>query len=661
MGRIRMLADHVIGKIAAGEVVERPSAAIKELIENSLDAGARAVTVEIRDGGISYFRVTDNGSGIQQQDIRMAFERHATSKITTEQDLFSVATLGFRGEALASIAAVGHVTCTTRTAADESGIRVQNDGGQITAIEETACPQGTTIIVRDLFYNTPVRLKFLKKPAVEAGYISDLMMHMILSRADVSFRYISNGKTIYHSMGDGKLSSAIYCVYGREMFENMREVDGSAGGLVLKGYVGIGECARSNRGNECFYINGRYMKSPLLSAAVENGCRERVMIGKYPVCVLHLTMPYQNVDVNVHPNKLEVRFQNEQSVYEAVTGLVQQSLKDRDALEKPVQFRFETPKNDPNDRIEITVTDKVPVTVMKQVRTEQTEQRQEPKTETGSPEPESKTSTVLLREDPVKSPEKQFTPEVRTTERVETVSPHESEKTNAEADDTKANGTPAVNGPVPDPVAPQQTELPRELLVADHKEPLKLIGKVFQTYILVEYRDNMLMIDQHAAHERLLFDQMMQTYDREKVTQELLVPILMNVTRKEMMLLEENRELLESIGLSIDSFGDHEAAIRAIPMILGQPQAIPLVSEILEQLEGEHPFAITMEKRRADILQMACKRAIKRGDDLSMDEIRDLVERMIDGHVTPTCPHGRPLVVSISRTELDKRFKRIQS
>ena len=281
-GKIQLLTDEVIGKIAAGEVVERPSAAIKELVENSLDAGASAVTVEIRDGGITYFRVTDNGSGINQGDIRMAFERHATSKITRAQDLTAIATLGFRGEALASIAAVSHVTCTTRTRQDASGVKVQNDGGRITSIEEAACPEGTTFVVRELFYNTPVRLKFLKKPATEAGYVADLMMRLILSRPDVSFRFISQGKTLYHSAGDGKLDSAVFAIYGSEMLRSMRYVEGHGGGMVVKGYVGIGESARGNRGHQSFFINGRYMKSGLLSSAVEEGCRERVMIGKYP-------------------------------------------------------------------------------------------------------------------------------------------------------------------------------------------------------------------------------------------------------------------------------------------------------------------------------------------------------------------------------------------
>ena len=314
MGKIRLLTEDVIGKIAAGEVVERPAAAIKEMVENSLDAGASAITVEIKEGGIQSIRVTDNGAGIPQSDIRMAFERHATSKIVTAEDLVHVQTLGFRGEALASIAAVSKVTCITKTKADGSGIKVQNEGGAIVSIEETACPQGTTIVVKDLFYNTPVRLKFLKKPATEASYVTDYMMRLILSRPDVSFRYISQGKVIYHSPGDGQLKSAAYSVYGKELLRYMREVKGNQAGLLVNGYVGLGEGARGNRNHQTFLINGRYMRSNILSEALENACRERVMIGKYPSCVLHITMPFDKVDVNVHPNKLEVRFQEETEI-----------------------------------------------------------------------------------------------------------------------------------------------------------------------------------------------------------------------------------------------------------------------------------------------------------------------------------------------------------
>ncbi|MCR4876362.1 MAG: DNA mismatch repair endonuclease MutL, partial [Clostridiales bacterium] len=344
MAKIRMLPDDLIGKIAAGEVVERPAAAIKELVENSLDAGATRITVEIEEGGIHSFRVTDDGCGIDESDLRMAFERHATSKIRTVADLDAIGTLGFRGEALASIAAVGKVTLTTRTRDRETGIRVKNEGGTITDISEAACAPGTGILVRDLFFNVPVRRGFLKKPSTEANAVTDLMAHLILSRPDVSFRYTSDGKTVYHSPGDGRMESSVLTVYGSQAARTMRPVDGHQGGVLLRGFVGIGENARNNRSGENFFINGRMLRSPLLSGSLEDACRERVMIGKFPVCVLYLEMAPENVNVNVHPNKMEVRFRFDQQVREAVFTLVLEALRDRDAFEKPVEMPLTEPR-----------------------------------------------------------------------------------------------------------------------------------------------------------------------------------------------------------------------------------------------------------------------------------------------------------------------------
>ncbi|MBP3453221.1 MAG: DNA mismatch repair endonuclease MutL [Clostridia bacterium] len=654
MARIQLLNDEVIGKIAAGEVVERPAAAIKELVENSLDAGASAVTVEIRDGGISYFRVTDNGSGIPSGDIRMAFERHATSKITRAQDLHSIATLGFRGEALASIAAVSHVTCTTRTKADASGIKVKNDGGQITSIEEAACPEGTSFVVRDLFFNTPVRLKFLKKPATEAGFVTDLMMRLILSRPDVSFRYINQGKTVYHSAGDGKLESAVFSIYGSEMLKSMRKVEGNQSGVLLKGYVGIGESARGNRGHQSFFINGRYMKSNILSAAVESACRERVMIGKFPSCVLHLTMPYETVDVNVHPNKLEVRFQNEGALYAAIEALVRDALVERDALARPAEIKL-TPEKPAVAPVQVTRQTVQPAVGKKEAPVVQVAQR------VPAPVPVEKpvTPKAPIPEAPAKvamvtavQPIRPVTPLVMSepVRKWDEPAPKSVEQNRPETEQTEEKPTVGFT-------EPQAEQVPSFL--PDAPKPMKLLGVAFNTFILVEYEDHLLMIDQHAVHERLLFDRLMKAYDQHEAGQELLIPMLVTVTRREQELLMEHQELLEGIGLSIEPYGDQEMAIRSIPMILGNPQAKDFLHDIISQLESERG-GISLEKRRASILQLACKKAVKGGDALSEDEIRHLVTQMIDQKVTPTCPHGRPLVVSLSHTELDKRFKRIQ-
>ena len=634
---IRKLSDEVIGKIAAGEVVERPAAAIKELVENSLDADASAVTVEIRDGGITYIRVTDNGTGIPAQDIRMAFERHATSKISAVKDLASIDTLGFRGEALASIAAVSRVTCTTRTAADSSGIRVVNEGGRIVSIEEAACAQGTTFVVKDLFSNVPVRLKFLKKPATEAGYVTDLMMRLILSRPDVSFRLISQGKTVYHSTGDGKLSSAVFAIYGGEMLRSMREVSGNQGGVLISGYVGIGESGRGNRSNQSFFINGRYTRSALLSSAVEEACHERVMIGKYPACVLHLTMPYETVDVNVHPNKLEVRFQNESAVAAAVETIVKEALQDRDAFEHPVPMAL----------MPETAGSAAPVRVEAALPTASDSPAE------NKANPAEKKPTPVPFEQAVPRAPIGRSPALHSQQAAEyVVMPSLPQPEISRHSESMHYGTTDTKALQPERVEPQS-------FLQDMKKPMHMIGVAMNTYILVEYEEHLLFIDQHAVHERLLYEKMMKSYDTEQARQELLIPLIVSVTKREMQTLDENREIMEKTGFEIEPFGENEIAIRAIPMILGQPQTAAFLHEVLDQLNNDR-LAFSVERRRSQILQTACKHAVKGGETLSEADIRFLVEQMIEKKVTPTCPHGRPLVVSISRTELDRKFKRIQ-
>ena len=678
-GKIRLLSDEVIGKIAAGEVVERPSAAIKEMVENSLDAGATAVTVEIRDGGISYFRVTDNGSGIAQSEIRMAFERHATSKITNAQDLHAIQTLGFRGEALASIAAVAKVTCTTRTKADASGVKVTNNGGRIESIEETACPEGTTFVVRDLFFNTPVRLKFLKKPATEAGYVSDLMMRLILSRPDVSFRYISQGKTLYHSAGDGKLSSAVFSIYGKEM-RTMREVSGHQSGVIVKGFVGAGDSGRATRAHQSFFINGRYMKSSVLSAGLEAACREHTMSGRYPTCVLHVTMPFDMVDVNVHPNKLECRFQNDLSVMEAVEAIIRDAFAERNPLEKPPMLTL-APEPDVKQAAPVVVTKHETSSAVIQAKPEEivrtantpSEQRHDVVSGTvkeSSAKPEntlvgSKTTQQAVPSKPpvVKSerPAPAVLQQIKPIQPVQRPAPNRLQEAPTALNvfvQSYQQATPPVITPRVQELRDEQKTQPVSFL-ADMPKPLQIIGTAFNSYILVEYEEHLLLIDQQGVHERLLFDRMMKSLDTQTCTQELIVPMIVPATRREQQLLEANQALLKSIGLSVESFGEKEVSIRSIPMILGQPQAGMLLREILDQMDGERG-TISLEKRRAGIVALACRKAVKSGERLPEEDLRELVVRMIDEKVTPTSPRGTPLIVALSRTDVDRRFRRPQ-
>ena len=651
MGKIKMLSESMIGKIAAGEVVERPVSALKELIENSLDAGASAVTAEIREGGLSYIRVTDNGCGIDESDLRMAFERHATSKISREPDLNAIATLGFRGEALASIAAVSHVVMTTRTKEKDTGLKVTNEGGRILKIEETACTVGTTITVTDLFFNTPVRKGFMKKPSAEATAVSELLAQFALSRPDVSFRYLSDGKTLLHSPGDGHLASAVMTVFGAKAMKEMREVQGHENGVLVKGYVGIGENARGNRGQEYFFINGRMMHSGILSGALETACRERVMIGKFPVCALHLKIAYEAVDVNVHPNKLEVRFRDERGVADAVLSLVLEALKEKDAFEKPVEMVLvpekkqgpaETPTKEElraglqRNGAGVTITDRIPEITEKKGAS-------------------AETSSAVLREakegQPFVRPE--MTASRETTEGQPFVRPAVTAAYSQSAEEKPA----AAVLPETAERKPEKAEQTNTILPGIRKD-IRVFGALFNTFILVEYEDQLLMVDQHAVHERLLFDRLMKEQAEQHTGQELLVPTVLSVSEKEQTLIEEEKELLESIGLVIERFGEREAIVRTVPVILGEAETGSFVREALAEIEKSH--TLTFEKKRAELLQTACKHAVKGGEALTEDQLRSLLDEMLEKKVTPTCPHGRPLVVSLTRREIYRKFKRIQ-
>ncbi len=593
MARIRALDEQMIGKIAAGEVVERPAAAIKELVENSLDAGADSVQVEIHQDSTEYFRVADNGSGIDPSDMKLAFERHATSKISTEKDLFNIATLGFRGEALASIAAVSKVTLTTRTPKQESGIKVQNEGGQMLAFSEAACPAGTTVVVRDRFFNTPVRKKFLKRPAAELAQVTDLIAHFILSRPDVAFRLTCEGKSIYHSSGNGELSDALITVYGASAFRQMRKIQGHQNGVILDGYIGIGELARSSRNAENFFINHRIMKSTVLSAALENACRERVMIGKYPMCAIHLQTAYDAVDVNIHPNKLEVRFRDEAGIRQAVYDLAAEAVRDEHPFEKPVSL-FETPVNSGR---QIFQNEK------KQTENTQSPANSQPAEISYIQQAQASANRSVVTMSSTMPEDDHFSirsekPRPVLRESIAPANPallHTEEKTDA----TDPVETAHPKGPASDEKLLQlKADLPPQ------EEKMIVFGAGFNTYILIEYQDSLYLADQHAIHERLLFDRMLKDLDgADAASQELMIPRIVSLTQKEQIILEENRAMLEKIGLRAEPFGPGEVAIRAVPMLLGEPAAADFVRELVS--ERDNGCLPTEEKKRSIILHSA--------------------------------------------------------
>ena len=682
---IQRLSDEIIGKIAAGEVVESPASAIKELVENSLDAGASCVTIEIRDGGISYLRVTDNGRGIPSRDVRLAFERHATSKIRKSDDLFDLHTLGFRGEALASIAAVSRLTLTTRSAREDTGTRAVNEGGVIRSITEAASPQGTTIVARDLFYNTPVRLKFLKKPVTEAAKVAEMVARMILAHPEISFRLVHNDKQIYASSGNGDLRSAVFCLYGRETASAMTAVR-SEGSVSVCGLVGVGLQARSNRARQTFIVNGRTIRSTLLTQALEDACRERVTVGHYPICVLSIDMPNALVDVNVHPNKLEVRFSNENLIYQSVKGAVQDSFTVSPLASAPSVFADSGSEKQNAPTVRVIDTD----------------------TQEGIEQARRETAAPLEEKPPEKPPVQAHIVPVRAVKPDEPDKPVSRPSPVQQADFssfvTKYFGgatlresvIPARETPLPEQPAPavapkithdegqkpvppdkpvagsasekaetpqaEQQALPVEAAQSE-LNPLqgyRMVGVAFDTYIILQNEKQMLFIDQHAAHERILYEKLMREIDSGAGSQVLMVAQVVHVTPQDRAKIEQYAEDIASAGFDIEPFGDDAYQIRAVPNVLGMPQSREVFLDMVDHL-GELRVLSTQQKRRDAILQMACKKAIKGGDRLSMEEIEPLLADMLTTGAPPTCPHGRPLVVTLTRSELEKRFRRINN
>ena len=674
---ILRLDQELIGKIAAGEVVESPASAIKELVENSLDAGSTCVTVEIRDGGIAYLRVTDNGRGIRARDVRMAFERHATSKITKSDDLFALHTLGFRGEALASIAAVSKLTLTTKSIYEESGTRAVNEGGEIKGITEAASPQGTTIVARELFYNTPVRLKFLKKPTTEASKVAEVIARLILAHPDVSFRLIHNGKQIYASSGNGDLRSAVFSLYGRETASAMIPVK-SEGSVSVNGLVGVGLQARSNRARQTFIVNGRTIRSQVLTQALEDGCRERVTIGHYPICVLNIDMPTNTVDVNVHPNKLEVRFSDEHLVYENVCGAVADSFSVSPLKSAPhMTLTREVPQTTLNPSV-VQVIDTQTESGIEQAREQTKTEARQPVIKTiniqiNPPKQEESVQQQTETDKPTPQQQADFTSFVTQyfggAALRESVVPGRQEplgfaKLNdrlAEQSET-AGEAEAIETQRAEkkPEAVQQELLPKQEAntLGDELSGYSMVGVAFDTYIILQNQKQLIMIDQHAAHERILYEKLMREIDAGVGSQLLMVAQVVHVTPQDAVKIEAYREDIQAAGFDIEPFGDDAYQIRAVPNVLGVPQTKSAFLDMVDRL-GELRVLSTVQKRRDAILQMACKKAVKGGDKLTMEEIKPLLVDMLRTNAPPTCPHGRPLVVVLERTEIEKRFKRI--
>lgn len=701
---IRILDAATVGRIAAGEVVERPSSVVKELVENSLDAGATAITVEMRAGGIEMLRVTDNGCGIEPGQVRLAFENHATSKLQTADQLDDIRTLGFRGEALPSIAAVSHVEMTTRARGQASGVKLNIDGGQNVRVAETGCPEGTTIVMRDLFYNIPVRRAFLKKPAYEAGLVSDAVARLMLGNPKISMRLVSNGNTVYHTFGDGKLRHAVFAVYGKETAEKMVEIDASLGATRVWGLIGVGELAKSTRAHQMFFINGRSVRCGLLTRALEQVCRSRVTIGLYPMCALNLTLPPNAIDVNVHPNKLEVRFRDEAGTQATVEKLLSSAFEGEHVLdwkrdsasareitktasvrevipaEKPMQTNMFT--KTPSIREIVSSGENRPQSIEKPQMTIESAALKKPQmpplpgmgthiAETQKANPEAHTplpfvsSSRTLREcDPVRLKDEN---RLRIIEnKLKSVNCElENEKNRLKSVynvkhiiDNRAESVENDNNSSQNSARSVNNLNASEMPPVENKPEYRVLGVAFKTYILIESGEALLLIDQHAAHERLMFEKFRKQMEAGEASQGLLMPIVIRVSAKEMSLILENKQFLNEAGYEVEPFGETDVQIRAVPYIMGKAEVRPLFMETIGALSRLK--TATRDARYAELAQMACKAAVKGGDPLSESEIDALIREMLSTGAPPTCPHGRPVVKMISRRDLEKMFKRIQ-
>ena len=676
---IQQLDAHVADLISAGEVVERPASVVKELVENALDAGASAVSVELRNGGMRLIRVTDNGCGIAPEELPTAFLRHATSKLRCAEDLARIGTLGFRGEALAAISAVSRVEITTCRAGG-SGAVLRLEGGVPGAVEPVGAPQGTDICVRDLFYNTPARLKFMKKDSAETAAVNGLMQHLALSRPDVSFRFIKDGTEALHTPGDGKLDSAVYAALGRDFARTLTPVEGRGGEVCVSGFVTKPLCGRGSRGMQTFFVNGRFIKSQLLTAALEEGYRNQLMKGRFPGCVLLLEVPVTAVDVNVHPAKTTVKFAREREVFDAVYHTVMDSLA-ADAAPRPEPARpagaAPAPRQDFYQTMDAgTFRRKLAAENAGDGRTVRPAAPQ-PSAPARKPMERAPAGWNTERAAPARvadsgptgfdyAPSRTVSVPARETRGPETV------RDAAPRIEREAERPPAASRPsgpeipaapaLPDkpftPAIPMEQAalvLPEERLTETGRAaPWRIAGEVLKTYIVCEDEEqNVWLIDKHAAHERVNFDRLMAA-DQPPMRQTLLRPAAAELAREDCALLLENSVLLESLGFSCEDFGDGALLVREVPADLDAEDISATLEELADALRtGRSPT----EKRQNLLHTIACKSAIKAGWDSGEQELRALVDKVQSGEVR-YCPHGRPVKVKLSKYELEKMFKR---
>lgn len=693
MANIQVLDQKTIDQIAAGEVIERPSSVVKELVENSIDAGATAVTVEIRDGGTSFIRVTDNGSGIDRDQVAVAFLRHSTSKIRVVEDLFHVASLGFRGEALSSIASIAMVELITKTRDADAGVRYVIEGGAEKKLEDMAAPDGTTFLVRSLFYNTPARRKFLKSPMTEAGYISDLMERLALSRPDISFQFINNGQTKLHTSGNHNLKDVIYHIYGREIAANLAEIDAEQGPVRITGFIGKPAVSRGNRGFENYFINGRYIKSNVIARGIEEGYRTFMMQHKYPFTALHFTIDGGLLDVNVHPTKMELRFSNQEQLYRFVRETVHQGLMGRELIPE-VKLNEDEPVKKAEDKpaLENEIN---PVSALARQGSAAATAKPEPakpQQPQAAPTPQERNleyfmeqmrkrvnaefeekkaakqveARPVLKDDPIFSNEElaMLEPKIEKRQQEQPVVQAE-EKTPVperavEPGILREDGVYRVTRieKAPDTAYEQQDLFDHRLLNPKTKSDIIIIGQLFETYWLVQFEDKFYMIDQHAAHEKVLYERTVKTLASKEITSQMVSPpMILTLNMQEAAKLAEYQDYFQELGFEIEPFGGKEYAVSAVPANLYGLAEKDLFMELLDDLE--YVSGKNTEMILDKIASMSCKAAVKGNQRLSTAEAKELIEELLTLDNPYNCPHGRPTIISMSKQEIEKKFKRI--
>lgn len=722
---IILLDQDTINKIAAGEVIERPMAVVKELVENSIDAGANMVTVEIRDGGKTFMRITDNGSGIERDDIELAFTPHATSKIKGATDLLEVSTLGFRGEALASVAAVSQLEMITKVKSDDVGYRYQIDGGESKEIEQVGCPDGTTLIVRNLFYNTPARLKFLKSHQTEAGYISGVIERLALSHPEISFRFINQGQTKLHTSGNGNLKDTIYQIYGRDITSNVLTVDLSSEICGIGGFIGKPVVSRGNRAYINYFINGRYIKSNIINRAIEEAYKPFTMQHRYPFTVLHFHIEPEFIDVNVHPQKMEIRFTNERALYQTIYDCISNRLAHREfipevtfnenekkgekaeaksvAADKPVK---ETKKADIDNKVLENISDdrenkseygsnKNNFLTKEQEHTGNKENlnvndlsisdKAAIKREIDKTDTLSRIGKVELHRPDASQRRQMFADLMGQVAKLDDSTENDNDlqygkqsinaaesisKNNNDLSEEKAKSSDSFNGMAATKNLDmlhekavynikQETLFETGVLKEDKTKDIRIVGQVFSTYWILQYEDSMYMVDQHAAHEKVLYERFMKQISEHKAMVQLVnPPIVLSLSMLEQQIVDDNMEIFEELGYKIESFGGREYIVTGIPAQLPDIATTDLLMEIIDDLvNGKTNLSKDVLIER--VATMSCKAAVKGNNELPIEQAHELLKELMSLENPYNCPHGRPTMIRMSKYELEKKFKRV--